>query len=286
MSAKFADPKHYQFKWDSVEELMSLIDKPVFVNEGNRRQWDSTNRYTEPDWLCNDRRPRNRTEVLSHLRNPMFPDGVERIETMAKKLIAPTPTSRRRKPRRGDAGDDLDMDRVWQGDLEHAWTYTKREVTVGPARILIVVNIGANGSVESTAMARRGTAALALCTALTAAGYTVAVVAANDSELIAAGNPRYSMELTLVPAGGEIDIHKLASMVASPLLFRGVVMMQRLLCASEVLGEGIGRSNAIDPETVDTSGFDYVAIMQDTYNMAEAQSWVNAHLAAIAPQEV
>jgi hypothetical protein len=227
-------------------------------------------------WICSDR-PHiiHSDDVPKALAEPLFPAGVARIERLLSDITAPAPQSRRRRPRRSDQGDDLDMSRVWQGDLEHAWTQVKREQAVGPARVLIVVDIAASASTSSDSMALRGAAALALATALQASGYTVSITAIAQSELIEHERTLATTEITVLEPGQEIDLHKLANLLASALLFRGVVLDHNLRTAKNKLAGGIGyRPSTPQEKVADTTGYDKVCTITRFGSTTEARDWV------------
>jgi len=232
-------------------------------------------------WVCSDRQPAG-VEACKQLVTQPFPVGVARVLKASSELQPPTPRNRRRKPVRADAGDELDLDRVWQGELDRAWRTCRREVSTGPSRVLIEANIAASCNVNAEAMAWRGAAALALADQLSLAGYMVEIVATVAVTLYNASSDPYNLELCVLQAGDPIDLNLLASLIASPMLFRALVHQHMYLVSETELG--VGASHVRPTNLKPRHGIDYVAAMpngdavRDEYT---AREWVEGHLAAL-----
>jgi hypothetical protein len=263
------------YKFDSVGELVAALNTPFVCAENARHGQDN-----DGPWYCSDRKPATYEARVAALNEPTFPAGVLRVEKMMANLQAPTPTSRRRRPARAEAGDELDMGRVWDGDLENAWRTMRRERSVGPSRVLIVVDCGAHAGIDSDAMAQQGAAALALARTLLDSGYVVQIVAATTCLPMTRTAMTYTMEVMVLGAGEEVDIHKLASLTASALLFRAAVLGHQARVLPEVADYGLSR-RAGTP-AVDTAGFDYVAQCGDECRTVYGgKDWLAKHLTAL-----
>lgn len=276
----------YRVSFESIEDLANVASMPFACPDNAKNSYYRD--HSDRNWVCQDRDIWTVDDVSRHLRTQLFEPGVKRIEKLAQDLSTPTPRSRRRKAYQSDQGDDLDLQRVWQGDLEHAWRATRREQSVGPSRVLIVVDCGASWAVTSEQLAIRGAAALALASRLREAGYTVAITAASDTKLLdrsgefSAGT-RYSAEVCLLAPDQELDIHKLASLIASGLLFRGVLLDHMLKIATTKIHDGIGRSSPLMPDSANTVGYDYVAtaLENDLNTVENANEWLQKHMNAL-----
>lgn len=271
-----------RYKLESLAEAAAVNDLPFVCQANAKNGYYTPSRWAGDYWFCSDRSARSTADVQRLLTEPLFPQGVARIESLAEKITAPTPRSRRRKPRRGAQGDDLDMQRVWQGDLEHAWTEVKREQTVGPARVLIAVNVAGSACVDAAEFACRGAAALALASALQTAGFTVSIVAVAQTTLLDGRNTKICGQATVLAPGQEIDIHKLANLLASALLWRGVFLNCELKYAEHRLEDGISYGHRFDLREIDTTGFDHVATISENEGSVEAGSeWLKNEMAKI-----
>jgi len=273
--------KHYSFT--SIQELTHVGRLP-FVCERNSAH-PFYRKTLGSGWICSDRPSIcYARDVGPALQHPLFEPGVRRIEELSRTVQAPAPRSRRRKPKRSAQGDDLDIQRVWQGDLEHAWTEFKREQTIGPSRILLVVDVGANCHVLAESMARRGTVALSLATKLQAAGFVVSLIAATHMTLVTSeyrDADSLCSEVCVLAPGQEIDVHKLANLIASALLFRGVLLDHTVRTASMPLSSGISRARPLELKHVNTTGFDRAVLIPELGTDEAAQTWLQNEIRAL-----
>ena len=274
-------PTKYEYRFDSISEMVEAIGAAPKVTSNTPSNHIFS--YATASWFCEHRKVRSLDDVRGHLNAQTFEPGVAQVAELAAQLSAPTPVSRRRKPIRAAEGDELDMGRVWQGDLEHAWRNTKREQSVGPSRVLVAVQINAHAGVSAERLAWRGATALAYTSTLLDAGFVVELVACVRNTLLDNTRTPYSCDVTLLPAGGQLDIHKLASLVASGLLFRGVILPHELIVSEQKLDYGISQSRGpLNTRQLDGTGFDYVAVIgereETQYN---AESWLKTNIEAL-----
>lgn len=272
----------HEYRFDSIGELVEAISAPPKIEHNAPERFQFSGERT--DWFCAHRPVRTLDDVLGHLNAQTFEPGVQQVTELASQLSAPTPVSRRRKPIRAAEGDELDMGRVWQGDLEHAWRNTQREQSVGPSRVLLAVQINASAYVRAEDLAWRGATALAYTSALLDAGFVVELVACSRNELLDGKNTHYSCDVTLLPAGGQLDVHKLASLVASGLLFRGVILSHELIVSEIKLNGGISTNQgALTASQLDGTGFDYVAVIgEHEQTKRGAEVWLKTNIAALS----
>jgi hypothetical protein len=272
----------HEYRFDSIGELVEAIGAAPKIerNDPTNHIFSGGNR---PDWFCEHRKVGSLDDVRGHLSAQTFEPGVTQVSELAAQLSAPTPVSRRRKPIRAAEGDELDMGRVWQGDLEHAWRNTKREQSVGPSRVLVAVQINAHAGVSAERLAWRGATALAYTNALLDAGFAVELIACTRNDLLDDTRTHYSCDVTLLPAGGQLDIHKLASLVASGLLFRGVILPHELIVSEKNLDYGISQNRgALTASQLDGTGFDYVAVIGEKQEtQCDAERWLKTNIEAL-----
>lgn len=120
-------------------------------------------------------------EEIERMLREGWPEGTKRT---IKALGSITDSSvgllsTRRRLRWQDEGDDIDITRVYSGDLDRAWLGTNREQRYDPTHgmLTIICNISANGSREANEFFWRGAAALALAHAAEASGRRVEILA-------------------------------------------------------------------------------------------------------------
>lgn len=96
----------------------------------------------------------------------------------------PTTTeTRRRKRVRSEHGDTLNMTRVWNGDLEHAWERPVRQLRVAPNTkcVTLLFEIGANGTITNEQAMWRAALCMLLVRALAQAGRTFEIWVQSSS---------------------------------------------------------------------------------------------------------
>ena len=110
--------------------------------------------------------------------NNGWPELLEKLERMLEQCELETPpvpsraVLRRRKIHRSDHGDHLDMGRVWNGELDIAWTVPKREehLTITTKRVTLAVDITSNGGISSNDALWRAALGMKLVDSLVKAG--------------------------------------------------------------------------------------------------------------------
>lgn len=120
---------------------------------------------------------------VERLAETGWKEGADRaIETIkslnVKDLFLP---SRRRKRVFADSGDTLDMQRLWNGQLDTAWHTTAKAVSRGKSRatVTILCEMTAPHYVDSHEFFWRGAASLVLTKALEESGRRVKIIAYN-----------------------------------------------------------------------------------------------------------
>ena len=98
-------------------------------------------------------------------------------------LSASTVQVRRRKRRRGDYGDTLDMHRVWSGELDRAWERPVREYRLGVTQrhATIYIDTGISAAEDADNVLWRAAAALTMCDLLQAAGRSVEIYVGSST---------------------------------------------------------------------------------------------------------
>lgn len=277
------------FSYDSLSELVESFRTPIVCAE-NKRLWAQTadtSNYKR-GWFCADRpHVEGWAKALKELDTPLFPQGVARIENQIARLAIPSPVSIKRKVHRSDHGDELDMQRVWQGDLDRAWSRAKRTHTTAASRVFIGICAGLSYGTKSDAVAWRGVAALALCDALESNGYVVRVVVFNRSAYSFEHNEssrdaKHDMDVTIKGDGEQLDLHKAASLVASTLLARGIMYQHCAHYAPHKLSSGWAYCEDEQRLPTDVAGFDLSCIVPTSVNDEQsAQAWLTNQSARI-----
>ena len=172
-------------------------------------------------------------DTVTTLRNG-WPEGAQRIAEGVGSIEAPALVSVRRRVRRGSEGDEVDMQRVWAGDLDHAWARCVPVSVVAPRRVRIIVDMCANGMANARELFWRGAAGVALGDALCEAGYGVTMAsafAADESENGRTGRyGRWGVYVTTKPYEAPFSAVAMAAATACAGFFRvaGFAAMARL----------------------------------------------------------
>lgn len=149
--------------------------------------------------------------------------GVDLMQEVASQVTLPTPRAVRRVQRWMPQGDDVDMQQVWNGNLDKAWRGTTRDWRSGPQRIRILVDSIEGGGQGADIMRWRGVAALKLADALTEAGYSVqveSVISAVDSS---SKTQRFVLRTIVKQYTDPVDLLTMAATTALPAYFRALM---------------------------------------------------------------
>lgn len=169
---------------ESIQELLRVAAKPASCNKGNNRwAFDKSSDGTSRTSGLGVPTVGDVEECLRH----GWADGLKKVRENIAALSVDKPQSVRRRRRRSDSGDEVDMQRVWSGRLEQAWQTTHREVSIENAKTMVTLMVAINGNshMSEDSFFWRGAAAVVLADALERSGRRVEIVA------FSLGNKRY-----------------------------------------------------------------------------------------------
>ncbi|CAB4197172.1 hypothetical protein UFOVP1304_46 [uncultured Caudovirales phage] len=198
--------------WDSVAEPAQINE---WSNPDNQRcaAYYLSNTYGE-DWLGAPS-----IEVLGQRLSQGWPEGVERLMALATREVSPTSIRRRRE--RADQGAELDIHAVYRGDLSRAWTRSRRKASSGVRTLCVLVDLAANADITADQMFWRGAAALRLTSALTEAGYGVALYGVSGGKNQDNDGSVDTMQMVSIKDEDQpLDMDRLAALTAMPGFFR------------------------------------------------------------------
>ncbi len=126
---------------------------------------------------------------------------------------------RRRKRHFDDHGDSLHMDKVWRGDLEHAWTRMKKSPRITPntKRVTLAFEIGAHCGVSNGEAMWRAALCVALADSLARAGrvFDIWIIHGTSAPFKTAGAPAEQMTAWMVKGTNDpLNLDRLCSMVS------------------------------------------------------------------------
>lgn len=204
--------------WDSVAEPEALAaNASAWKNASHASQAQRvfTRDVGGEEWLGAP----SVAELQRRLKNG-WADGVAKIEKIATRELS-APASVRRRKTRSDQGDELDMQAVWRGDLNRAWSRTRRANKVGCRTVSIVIDLCASAGVSSSRLFWRGASALRLAQLLTESGYAVALFGAfGGKRTDSTGKLNLAQLVEIKSEDSPLDMDKLAALTAMAGFFR------------------------------------------------------------------
>lgn len=274
--------------WDSVAEPQQIADTPSEWSSEERRQDGSRffKQESDQDWLGAPS-----IKVLKERLQKGWPEGVEKMSTIATKELG-SPLSVRRRRIRADQGDELDMQAVWRGDLSRAWTRTRRQSRVGSRSISIVINLGDNCGVDSSKLFWRGASALKVAELLSQAGYSVGLYGVFAGQMVdESAKQKVTQFIEIKPEDAPLDMDKLAALTAMPGFFR-TSLFSGICYATNKQGRsptsGLGRPwhDGI-AECLKTLPIPQNAIIQEpVLSKDSAEKWIDKVLAQVESPEL
>lgn len=201
----------------------------VAANEPARKDWRRKHHF---EWCGLDASAGpSPTEATVALARNGWAAGVNLLADVPTDKDPPTPRTIRRRLKWGDCGDDVDMQRIWAGQLEAAWRRPTKAQAHGPARVRIIVDSIARGGEDSKSMRWRGVAALRLSDALAEAGYSVQVESGFTARGSDDANNKYVLRTIVKPYEAPLDLAALAATTALPAFFRALGHEWHLIAA-------------------------------------------------------
>ena len=203
-------------------------------------------------------------------------EGVERMQAAIDTLTPPPSTNARRRSFWSDAGDSIDMQRVYAGNLDAAWRKCTRQSARAPRPVTIWLPMALPCLAETDEIFWRGSAVAMLADTLHQAGYSVAVVGYLCGYLMTTGDdPRLDITLTIKPHLSPMDMGTLAAATALPAMVRGIYFSAMNLAGSmdgHKIDKGLAYGNAgseyADMQPGDIGGARTVS------TQADAQRWI------------
>jgi hypothetical protein len=210
--------------------------------------------------------------------------GADLLDSV-KNVDAPVATSIKRRNVWQDFGDEVDMQRVYAGNLDYAWRRTKRVCVNGPTRICIFIDSLASGYVESREMLWRGVAAMRLADTLTAAGYLVEIRSGFKGGTLIGKYDSVLQSVIVKPYDMPINLPVLAATTALPAFFR---MMGHLLhpIARDMNGKtGYGVSYRVLPLSLadfpEEQGVKTFIVGQLVHSAEDVNTWLDCCMEAM-----
>ena len=207
-----------------------------------------------------------------------WPEGAERILDEMRGLESiQAPVSIKRRRTRGDFGDSIDMQAVYRGAIDTAWTRCTKRSTRAPRPVTLVASMQGSGNASPAIFYARGAALLKCADLLTEAGYAVEVVADYSIEKPferSTEDTTLTHRFPIKSAGQPLDLPRLAAAVALSGFKRHYGFLASTAAANSIdrrVLKGYGYS--VDASKIDESdiiGFERATSIESAKTTAEA----------------
>lgn len=183
MQELMVSPTHNLDYYESINEV---FDVPI-TNERNQSLYQvdvlgihKRERYSYlEDWFGKG----GGWPEVEPLMTKGWAEGMERMKKLAESLedqiIIPLSDELRPRVVHRDFGDEVDMQDIYMGDYDHAWSGIERVTTKVDTRFTVVVNVGASVNTSANAMYWPGAVATVLSNMLIKSRQPVRVLAAS-----------------------------------------------------------------------------------------------------------
>jgi len=174
--------------FDSVTELIEKVHlKPSPANFGHHTSERFRSGNANPEnvsrtkWIGEDVDLDGAMKIIAH----GYPNGDRLIQKVLAEALPEIPkiTSLRRRRTQGDFGDHIDIQRVYAGQLDRAWSKTRREPSTGitrPSKTLLI-DVGGHCELRAEQLVWQGAYGAALADRYAEAGYNVEIWAVATS---------------------------------------------------------------------------------------------------------
>lgn len=185
--------------YESSDELINNTDLEV---DGNVRRWrqileslNTAGHSTSRKWIGFS----SYNDFLHKLEHG-WPEAIEKVKELGLKELPLIKTKRRRK-KKADFGEEIDMQAVYSGDLDTAWSSFERvdaELT-GFNNVTILVNMSTSCHVRASNSFWKGAAASILTRDLTLMGKNVEIIAMKSCYSFAQRSSNIHRCVVLIP---------------------------------------------------------------------------------------
>jgi hypothetical protein len=208
----------------TLNEFLAAADQPAAL-ASNADPLSAFKAERQLDWMGLEGEAKDGETAFAcstRLVKDGYRKGLDLIQKVKDKVTAPTPKTVRRYQKWMAQGDDVEMQRIWSGNLDYAWRGTARDTRHGPQRVRILVDAIESGGNGAAGMRWRGVAALKLSDLLTEAGYSVqveSVISCKDSS----SSRIFKLRTIVKEYEQPLDLLTLAATTTLPAFFRSLM---------------------------------------------------------------
>ena len=237
-----------EYWYDDIDEIINAK-----VPECNAANWKSTLGYCfhgnitetgkgDKGWIGTTASMPTFNSYLTH----GWERGAKKISEALDNpsLVIPQAKSVRRRRRRGPMGDSVDIHRVMRGELDTAWDYRKREMSVRKSskNVLIMLNNSFNANVTAQEAMWSGACAAWLNNILQASGRNVMIEYTSNGfgAITSGGKGSVCFTITVKNYDEPIALDKLAAVASLP-GFERIYGFKAILAHDEEICSSLGR---------------------------------------------
>lgn len=256
--------------FDSVKELNDYAD-PKYLRTRGRAQF--VGRDIGETW-----------EELQAVQQAAWDEGIEvltmSVERLRKEKIPELKDHRRQTQFSTDDGDEMDMERMMQG--EAYWRKSVREDHEGPTIVTIITDTTTPASRDAEDILWRGAVAIALAILLEEKGYKVELWVANGSQLFDRESRAVITACCLKRPQDPLDISTLVNTVSGWFYRTATFTLLDTICAkhNKDVAFGYGTCREPQPADLDEISMDELRIYSSgVYSFSGAIQCIQAELA-------
>lgn len=268
--------KCHRQSFDGARELHDLKTPRNF--DLYKRYRGDLARPGQAAWLGGD------LATVDRLVEQGWPEGVELIRKNLGELKVPQLPSMRREKTRADFGDEVDMQRVWSGDLGRAWATTKRRIDPKrnkPAQtVTLFVRIGGDAHCQPEHLFWQGAAAVAVAEAMRKSGRACRVRAFEFAHSYGRQFVKGLVDLTLVEPGQQPNLEMLAVVMCHAGYFRTEIFKANANIPTPGM-INFGTTDSNTPEILKAEAGDRAFFIENIYDKASCQRFIENVLKAV-----
>lgn len=266
-----ANVRHQHF--DSIHEIMRM--NPTL--SGNMEKYRSSvleRGKTDQSWWG----WYGGFDKLNQMLDEGWPEGLAKMDKYLGELSLPVMRSARRVKKRAAFGDEVDIQRIYNGDLERAWSTTERQIgsAVGRHNAIIQVDVSTSASVSSEKAFWRGAAATALTKILVESGRNVQILITETTSDVFVKSRDYQLNTIMLKEFDQPMNIENVMLCTSVGFHRGYVFKAKLLEEKYVCQGSLGYpEHTILPQNMADDNVRIIRIPRDILSLSAAQRLIN-----------
>lgn len=278
----------WRVHYEDVAEALAV--KPTATNAREVKRTQDAD-YGSRDWFGPDLTGKSGAAARA-LYASGWMQGAAKIAALKPAEVA-QPMSIRRRVKRSDQGDTLDIHAVYAGNLDRAWFRAKRAARAGRKNVTIIAPINIACSYSTDQVFWRGAAVAKLADLLADAGYNVGIVGAMIStDVDNNGTIDMVHTIDLKRTDQPLDVPNLAAALAHTGFFRSVGFTVIGSLDAEINGcFGMNQPATMDrmltslAEEYVAHGDNAIACPYTTLDQASSEAWLTAQAAKFSEAE-